>query len=291
MTNSKASRITVKGLIVNLFLSVIKLISGFLGNSVALLADGINSVGDCFSSIIVFIGIRVAKKPADSNHPYGHYKAELISTIVISIILSINAFQILKSSLELIYNSNFSTVRTFTIYAAIISISLKYYIYKETLSVGNETNSPSVIANAMDYKSDILISIGTLIGVVASILGFKILDPVIAIIVSFVIFKMAFYLIMDVVSQIMDEAVVGEELDRVDKIARKIDGVISTHFIRIRRSGAVYLMDLDLVIRHDISFVQAHDISHRVVEAIKNDNPNLAEVRVHFEPFDDGECR
>lgn len=291
MNQIQTSNIALKGLIVNIILSFIKLISGILGNSAALIADGINSVGDCFSSIIVYIGIKIAHKPADENHPYGHYKAELISTIAIAILLSVSAFQIFINALQIIKTNDFAEVKFFTMYAALISIAIKYYIYRETIIIGKKFNSPSTIANAMDYKSDIFISLGTLVGVSASILGYKILDPLIAVFVAVLILKMAFQLILDVVSQIMDEAVEDGYKEKVDSIAKSVDGVVSTHFIRMRKSGAVLLMDLDLVINPNISFIEAHNIAHRVVAKIKKSNSNIAEVRVHFEPFDDGECR
>lgn len=273
------------GIFGNLFLSVLKFAAGILGNSSAMIADAIHSASDVFASFFVYIGLRIAKKPADENHPYGHHKAEVITTMIVGLMLMIAGYEIIKTALNVIKIGNLEIPKSIALYAAVLSIATKEIMYRYTYAAGVKINSPSTIANAKDHRSDAFSSVATLIGIGGAKLGFPIFDPVAGIIVSLFIFKMGYEIIAEAVKQIMDENVDVDMLIRVADIALNVDGVMETHDIRIRQSGSVYLVDMDIVVESNITIAEAHDICEVVRYKIFDDIDNVNEVRVHIDPL------
>lgn len=279
-----AEKWAIIGVIGNVFLAAIKFMAGIFGNSSAMVADAIHSASDIVASFFVFIGLKISKKPADQDHPYGHYKAEVITTLIVGIMLWIAGVEIIKGAITTINTGNIPPPRNIALIAAIASIVSKEIMYRMTYKVGVNINSPSTIANAMDHRSDAYSSVATLIGITGARLGFVILDPMAGIVVSLFIFKMGYEIVIEAVKQIMDESVGEKKLREVEQISQSIDGVVDSHFVRMRRSGSVYLIDMDIVVINSITIQEAHDICERVREKIFCSMDSIEEVRVHIDP-------
>src|SRR6056297_1530062 len=234
------------GIFGNLGLALIKGWAGLVSNSSAMIADAMNSTSDVLSSAFIFASLKIAKKPADKKHPYGHYKVEVIASMVIGLMLGILAYQVVVNGINIIIGGLYSTPGSQALYVALISIAIKEVLFRFTYKAGVESNSPATIANAKDHRSDVFATIATFIGILGARMGYPILDPIAGIIISGFIAKMGFDIMMDAFSQIMDESVGEEKLKKIEKISNSVDGVLETNNIRMRRSGAVYLLDMDI---------------------------------------------
>lgn len=268
----------------NLVLAAIKFWAGIVANSSAMVADAVHSASDIFASLFVFISLKIAQKPADKKHPYGHHKAEVISTIIVGLMLGMAGYHIISSAIGVIRVGEFTVPGRLALYAAVFSILTKELMYRFTYKAGITANSPATIANAKDHRSDAFSSVATFIGILGAILGLPILDPIAGIIVAGFILKMAFDIIMDAVSQIMDENLDQEKIDEVNNIATGVDGVLGTHGIRIRRSGSVILVDMDIEVNRGYTMQMAHDVCEEVRERIFDKLNKVNEVRVHIDP-------
>lgn len=268
----------------NLVLAVLKGIAGVLANSSAMIADAVHSASDIFASLFVYISLKIASKPADEDHPYGHGKAEVISTLIVGIMLAAAGIQIIVSAIAVIRHGNISAPGNLAVYAAVFSIIIKELMYRFTYRAGVRSNSPATIANAKDHRSDAFSSIAALFGIIGAKLAYPVLDPAAGIIVAFFIFKMSYDIVMDALGQIMDESPGQKMIDQIKQFSLIVNGVRSVHDIRVRRSGAVYLIDLDIVVDPEISVKQAHDIADQVRDTLLTHMENILEIRVHVDP-------
>jgi cation diffusion facilitator family transporter len=278
-----AEKWAVIGVVGNLILTVIKFAAGIFGRSSAMVADAIHSASDIFASLFVFISLKIAKKPADESHPYGHHKAEVISTIIVAILLWGAGIQIVRTAIAVASSGNLETPKNIALYAAILSIIVKELMYRFTYRVGVRTNSPSTKANALDHRSDAYSSVATLIGITGAKMGYPILDPIAGIVVSLFIFKIGAEIVFHAVKQIMDANVDNEKIDIIKNISQSVEGVIEAHDVRVRQSGSVYLVDMHIVVESDITIKAAHDISEIARVEIINTLDNISEVMIHLD--------
>lgn len=280
----KAEKWAVIGVVGNLLLTVLKFYAGIVGRSSAMVADAIHSGSDILASLFVYVGLLVSKKPADDEHPYGHYKAEVITTLIVGVMLWLAGIEIVKTAIKTIQSGEISSPHYIALIAAVISILVKEIMYRLTYRVGLEINSPSTIANALDHRSDAFSSIATFIGIGGALLGFPILDPIAGMVVSLFIFRMGYEIIIEAVKQIMDENVDQEKLAKVKEITHSVCGVVDSHEIRMRRNGSVFMVDMDIVVDNKITIEQAHDICEIVRKKLFECNERIEEVRVHIDP-------
>ncbi|MCX7940667.1 MAG: cation diffusion facilitator family transporter, partial [Endomicrobia bacterium] len=162
---------TLIGLIINFFLVIAKFIAGFLGKSQTMIADAIHSLSDGVATLTVFISLNYSRKPADKNHPYGHENIEVLVAIFVSLLILITGILLGYSSLHTFVHKHYVIPKNITIYMAFISILVKEILYRYTHFVGAKLNSPMIIANAYDHRSDAFSSVGALIAITAAKLG------------------------------------------------------------------------------------------------------------------------
>ncbi len=280
-----AEKWAIIGMIGNILLSILKFAAGILGHSSAMIADAIHSASDIIASFFVYIGIKISKKPADEDHPYGHFKAEVVTTLIVGVMLWMAGVEIIKTAIETIRSGDIQTPGMIALVAAAISIGVKEIMYRFTYKAGKKINSPSTIANAMDHRSDAYSSIATLIGIGAAIMGFPIMDPIAGIVVSLFIFKMGYEIVVEAVKQIMDENAGDDMVEEVRTLTENVEGVVDSHGIRIRQSGSVYLIDMDIVVDGTITIKKAHDICEDVRIELHDKMERIEEVRVHIDPI------
>ena len=205
----------ITGLIANGILTIIKFFAGIFGHSQAMIADAINSLFDVLSSLIIYLGIKMAKKPEDNEHPYGHENIEVIVSWIVSIIILLTGLFIGYSAFHTIIDKNYRHPSSIALGAAIIAIIIKEILHRYTLKIGNILNSPAIKANAFDHRSDVLASTSALIGIAGAQMGdsWLFLDPVASLVISVFIMRTGVN-IMKESNRIIMDAVPSEEFIR-----------------------------------------------------------------------------
>lgn len=285
------TRVTLVGSIVNLLLTAIKIVAGIVGKSSAMIADGIHSLSDLASDIVVLIFVPIAGKAKDKNHQYGHGKFETLATLVISLILMVVAIRLVASSVQSILSVLSGNVLPkpgyIALVAAGISIISKEILYRYTAFVARKTNSSACEANAWHHRSDALSSIGSLLGIGgAVILGNKwtILDPIAAAIIGLAILFIALKMAKPPMEELMEKSLNEETEKRITDIILSTEGVRNMHNLKTRRNGQSKIIDCHIRVRRTISIVEAHDIASTVEKNLKQEFGDETQINVHIEP-------
>jgi len=290
--SEKARKITFVGFFINSILSVFKITAGIIGKSNAMLADGIHSLSDFFTDIVVLVGFKFTEKPADKDHNFGHEKYETFATFIIGIALLLAGFDILQGGAVNVYKIAFKNEilprpKLIAIIAALISIFSKEFLFRFTKKVGEKINSPAVIANGWHHRSDALSSIGTLIGIsVAYFLGDKwiIFDPIAAIVVSVFIFKVAFEIMLPAVNELLESSLDEKDVKYISNLIESNQGIKNYHNLRTRRIGSNIAIEAHLMFDKNISLYQAHAISESIEKTLKEYFGKRSIITFHLEP-------
>jgi cation diffusion facilitator family transporter len=283
---SHGLRSTLAGIIVNLCLASIKGIAGVAGHSYALIADAIESLTDVLSSLIVYFGLRVAMRPPDANHPYGHGKAEPMAAVIVSGGLLIAAFVIAYESVINIRTPH-EMPAPFTLIVLAVVVIAKETMFRFTNRVGNSIGSGAVKTDAWHHRSDALTSGLAFVGISIALIGGKgweSADDWAALVASCLIAINAFFLMRPAIGELGD-ALPGTRLnDEIKPVATTVPGVISIEKCFVRKMGFDYYIDLHVVVDGSLPVRQGHLIGHRVKDAIRAAYPRVADVLVHIEP-------
>jgi cation diffusion facilitator family transporter len=277
---------TVLGIIVNLGLAVIKCSAGLLGNSFALVADGLESVTDVFSGLAVYFGLKIAVKPADADHPYGYGKAEPIAGVVVSLALMAAAFGIIYGGIrEITAPSGTPAPYTLVVLAGILII--KELLFRHVAFVGESIGSIAVKSDAWHHRSDALTSGFAFVGISIALLGgpgWEAADGWAALCASLVILYNAWKQLRPAVRELADIAPDVSMEAQVRTIAGRVPGVLGSDKCYVRKMGFTYYVDLHVVVQGELSVREGHRLSHTVEDEILRVLPQVAEVLVHVEP-------
>lgn len=284
-------KVTLTGMFVNVVLSAGKIAAGVFGRSSAMLADGVHSLSDLLTDIIVIAFVRVSSKGRDRSHEFGHGKYETLATLLVSLILIVVAAQMMVSGIGSITNvldgGTIPVPGYVALAAAVISIVAKELLYRYTIAVGRKTGSPAVEANAWHHRSDAFSSIGSLIGISGAIfLGDKwvILDPLVCCCISIAIFVVAVKMAGPSLNELLDGSLPEESEKEIVSLAMSVEGVRNIHNLKTRRSGLSVMVEAHLVVDPDMTVEQAHDISTAVENAIVKKFGNETQISIHIEP-------
>ncbi|UKS28440.1 cation diffusion facilitator family transporter [Paenibacillus sp. HWE-109] len=272
----------IVSIIAYICLSSIKLIIGYVSGSEALKADGLNNATDIVASIAVLIGLKIAQKPADQDHPYGHWKSETIASLVASFIMMAVGLQVLVEAAVSMFQSRGQAPDLISAWAGAFCAMVMYAVYRYNKKLALKINSQSVMAAAKDNFSDALVSVGTVVGIIGAQLNMPWLDPLTAIIVGIIICKTAWDIFREAshhLSDGFDEEIIESYKDTV----MSIEGVEDVKEIRARNYGSNAVVDVILLIQSDLEFQEAHEIATRVEDELKRKS-NVYEVHVHYEP-------
>lgn len=280
-------RVSYITLVLNSILAVIKLLAGFLANSSAMIADGVHTLSDIFSTIIVIISLKISSKKPDHEHQYGHDRFELIFSKILSVVLILSGLWIAYQSINLIISKNIEIPGNFALVAAILSIVTKELMFKYTLKVAKDIDSVSMEADAWHHRSDALSSIGTLIGVGGAILGFPIMDPLAGLVVSALIIKVGFDIYMKSIRGLVDEAADDEVIENILGIIESVEGVKSVGELKTRIFGTQIYVDVNIKVDGCITVHEGHDIASIVHDKIEQGLSEVRHVMVHVEPYQD----
>lgn len=282
----KAIQTTYISIIGNLLLAIAKGITGVFGNSYALVADAIESLTDVFSSALVLFGIKYSTRPADSNHPYGHGRAETLVTFLVVGFLLISATIIAHESVINIQTPH-EIPENYTLIVLAVIIVIKEIFYRIVSKRGKETNSSSLQADAWHHRSDAITSLMAFIGISIAILmgpGYETADDWAALFASFFIVYNAYLIFRPALGEILDEHVYDDLVEEIRRISEQVKGVEGTEKCHVRKTGMTYLVDLHLLVNGNLSVTQGHEISHLAKDKLMEELPELANILIHIEP-------
>ncbi|MCP4459575.1 MAG: cation transporter [Cytophagales bacterium] len=281
-----AIRIVYFSIIANASLALIKWLAGFFGNSYALIADAIESTTDIFSSLLVLVGLKYAKRPADKNHPYGHGKIEPLITFMVVAFLVTSATIIAYESIQNIQTPH-KVPKSWTLIILGGIIIWKEISFRIVIRKSKQTNSSSLRADAWHHRSDAITSIMAFIGISIALIfgkGYETADDWAALLASVFILYNSYLIFRPALGEIMDEHLYDDLLEKVRKESVKVTGVIGTEKCFIRKSGMKYHVDLHAIVDGTISVKEGHNISHQLKDHLRNEIPNLGHVLIHIEP-------
>lgn len=288
----KIYRVTFVGFVVNLVLSIVKLIAGLVGRSGAMVADAVHSFSDLATDVVVIAFARISAKPRDPGHDYGHGKYETLATIIISLALAVVGAGILVDSIERIRivldGGLLPRPGVIALVAAVVSIIVKEILYRYTVRVGRQIQSPSVIANAWHHRSDALSSLGTLVGIgCAYFLGSKwrIADPVAALLVAIFIFKIAFDLIRNGLGELLEQSLPEDVEEEILHIVTANPEVREPHNLRTRRIGASIAIEVHVRMDGRMTVEHSHDLTVEIERRLRERFGEETMIAIHVEPI------
>ncbi|WP_419955785.1 cation diffusion facilitator family transporter [Neobacillus niacini] len=291
MRESLAKKIAWISVISNVILTVGKIIIGWYGNSDAVFADGIHSAADVFASVIVLLVIKIANKPADKEHPYGHGKAEVIVSGIVGILLFLVSIYVVYEGISGFFHE-VETPSFLAMWVAIISYITKIILYRSSLKVAKEHNSKAIEAIAFDHKADIVASIAAAIGVLLSIIGehFNILllhygDKAASIFVAYLIFKISKEMLMEAFDILLERNIDAETLQEYINVVNEFQEVKRIDRIRAREHGHYILVDLRISIDHFKTIKEGHDLAKSIKGRLMERYDNIDEVLIHLNPY------
>lgn len=297
MESEKSSRekgiykVTIVGSIVNFLLLVFKFFAGIAGHSAAMLADAVHSLSDFITDIVVIVFVRIAGKPEDKGHDYGHGKYETLATAIIGLLLLCVGFGIFWNGASSIYTflrgGQLESPGVVALVAALVSIVSKEILYQYTVIQGKKLNSQAVIANAWHHRSDALSSIGTAIGIGGAILlgdHWRVLDPVAAVVVSFFIMKVSVRLLIPCVDELLEKSLPEDVEKEIEQTVLSFPGVSQPHHLRTRRIGNYYAIELHVRMDGKITLEEAHSTATSIENKLKEMFGKGTHVGIHVEP-------
>lgn len=279
-------RSTLIGVIVNASLALIKGIAGFLGNSYALIADAIESASDVVSSLIVVGGLRIAAKPRDENHPYGHGKAEPVAAMIVALSLFVAAATIIFQSIHEIITPHHAP-EPFTLIVLVIVVVTKEALFRFVFSVAETVHSTAVKTDAWHHRSDAITSAAAFVGISIALIGgigYESADDWAALFASAIIIYNAYHLFRPALNEVMDAAPPPQIEEQIRATALAVSGVLKLDKCFVRKMGLDYFVDLHVVVNGDLTVREGHLIGHNVKDAICSSNPRIVDVLIHIEP-------
>ncbi len=288
MNQNSLIRTTLGSVAINIVLAIVKGVIGYLGNSYALIADAIESTSDIFSSTVVFLGLKIATKPADKNHPYGHGKAEPLTIFFVCGFLVISAILIAVQSIRHIFTPH-PTPAPFTLYVLAGIILLKELTYRIILARSKTLHSAALRAEAWHHRSDALTSFAALVGISIALYGgpgYEVADDWAALFTAVLILVNAYLLFRPALSEMMDEHKYPELETQIRSLSHEVSGVIDTEKCYVRKMGMQYYVELHLIVDGNISVRKGHEIAHLLKDTLRASLPLIADVLIHVEPDD-----
>lgn len=280
-----AVKVSSVSIVLNIILSLLKLLAGIFGKSMAMLSDAIHSLSDVFGSIIVIVGVKVSKRKEDSEHQYGHERMECLASLALGAILFVTGALLIYEGIKKIYvGEEISTPGMIALIAAIISIVAKEGMYWYTKISADKINSDALRAEAWHHRSDALSSVGSLIGVAGAMLGIKILDPIMAGIIGLVIIKVSFDIVKEAVDKMVDKACDDDTVNEMKALVLSIEGVEGLDLIKTRMFGTKIYVDIEISANGDLLLRQSHEIAETVHDNIERQFADVKHCTVHVNP-------
>ena len=282
-----ATHVSVVSIVWNLILSVCKLLAGIFAPSGAMISDAVHSASDVFSSVVVIIGVRIASRDSDKEHPYGHERMECVAAIILATVLCITGLWIGWGACKNIFSGAYESLAVPGVpamLAALLSIVTKEAMFWYTRAYAKRIDSGALMADAWHHRSDSLSSIGALIGIGGARLGFPILDPAASVVICVFIEKAAYEIFMDAVDKMVDKACDEETEKGLARCALDQEGVLGVDLLHTRVFGNKIYVDIEIRADGEGTLRQAHAIAERVHDSIEKNFPKVKHIMVHVNP-------
>lgn len=282
-----ATKVSIVTIIGNVILSLFKLYAGVFAKSGAMISDAVHSASDVFSTLIVILGVKMASKESDKEHPYGHERMECVAALVLAIVLGITGLGIGYSGILKIFAGDRTSLAVpglLALAAAIISIISKEAMYWYTRGAAKKINSGALMADAWHHRSDALSSIGSMIGILGARLGLPVLDPIASVVICIFILKAAFDVFKDAIDKMMDKACEDEVVDEMCRVISRQEGVMGIDQIKTRLFADKIYVDIEIQADGEETLTKAHTIAQRTHDEIEGAFPRVKHCMVHVNP-------
>ena len=281
---NKVSGITIMA---NLLLSVMKLLAGLIAHSNAMISDAIHSASDVFSTFVVIIGIKLASKKADKEHPYGHERLECVAAIVLSMVLFVTGLGIGATALKNITSGDYNNIAVpgvLALIAAVVSIAVKEAMYWYTRYNAKKIDSSALMADAWHHRSDAFSSVGALIGIAGARLGFPVMDSIASLVIFVFIIKAAYDIFKDAIDKMVDHACDDATVSQIRECVTNHKDVLGIDMLQTRIFGNKIYVDLEIATDASYTLSEAHTIAESVHDDIEKNFPKVKHIMVHVNP-------
>ena len=283
-----ANRVSMVSIVGNIALALGKLLAGIIAHSNAMISDAVHSASDVFSTIVVIIGIRLASKESDKNHPYGHERLECVAAIVLAMVLFITGLGIGMEALKNILSGNYNELQIpgmLALIAAIVSIVSKEAMFWYTKINPRRIDSSALMADAWHHRSDAFSSVGALIGIAGARLGFPIMDSIASLVIFVFIIKAAYDIFRDAVDKMVDHSCDDETEKQISDCVMENEAVEGIDLLQTRIFGNKIYVDIEIALDGSLPLQKAHDIAEEVHYDIERKFPKIKHIMVHVNPM------
>lgn len=284
-----ANKLAFVGIAGNVVLSALKLLAGVLGSSAAMISDAVHSLSDVAATAIAYAGARIAGKSPDTNHPYGHERFECLASVVLGIILACTGIGIGYAGISSIWAyvngaADIAIPSLLPAVAALVSIVAKEAMARYTLHWARVAKSDAFKADAQHHRSDALSSVGALIGIGASMLGFPLGDPLASVVICLLILHMAYEVLSEAVDKMMDSSCDQQTEEALERCISAAPGVVRLDMLRTRKFGSRVFVDAEIAVDRELSLVAAHDVAENTHDRIERCFPDVKHIMIHVNP-------
>ena len=281
-----AIRVSIVSVAVNILLSVLKLAAGLIAHSGAMVSDAVHSASDVFSTFVVMIGVHMASKEADEEHPYGHERMECVAAIVLAAVLFATGLAIGYTGLEQLLGGyeEIKVPGALALLAAVVSIGVKEWMYWYTVLAAKKINSGALKADAWHHRSDALSSVGALFGIAGARMGYPFLDCVASVVICAFVIKAAYDIFKDAVDKMLDTACDKDTVKKLQKIILNQPGVLGISKLTTRIFGSKIYVDVEIEADGDMTLRAAHEVAENVHHAIEQGASDVKHCMVHVNP-------
>lgn len=282
-----AMKVSVISIIVNIGLSLLKLLAGVIARSGAMISDAVHSASDVLSTFVVIVGVRLADKKPDNEHPYGHERMECVAAVVLAVVLAGTGIGIGLSGIQKIAASDSEELAVpgvLALIAAAVSIAVKEIMYQYTKRAAKKIDSGALMADAWHHRSDALSSVGSLAGILGARMGLPVLDPLASVIICVFIEKAAIDIFRDAIDKMVDKSCPEEIVASMKNVISHTGGVLGIDVLKTRLFGSKVYVEVEIQVDPEKTIVAAHEIAETVHDAIEEGFPNVKHCTVHVNP-------
>lgn len=290
MTEYVVKKVALISIAVNFLLSCLKITAGIIAFSGAMISDAVHSASDVFSTVIVLIGVKISRKEADKEHPYGHERMECVAAIILSVVLFLTGVGIGLSGLQKIFTTDSNRLVVPGILAlitAVFSIITKEWMFWYTKYYAKKINSGALLADAWHHRSDALSSIGSFIGILGARLGFPAMDPIASVIICLFIGKASYDIFKDALDKMVDKSCDDRVMEQLREVILDQSGVIRIDKLFTREFGNRIYVDVEIAADGKKTLCETHAIAESVHSQIEKQFPNVKHIMVHVNPDTD----
>ena len=284
LTEATVMKVSKTSIAANIILSALKLAAGLAASSGAMISDAVHSASDVFSTLIVMAGVKMSRKEADKEHPYGHERMECVAAIILAVVLFVTGMGIGYNGIQKIASGSYENLAVpgvIALEAAVMSIVVKEWMFWYTRYYAKKVNCGALMADAWHHRSDALSSVGSFIGIFGARLGFPVMDPAAGVLICIFIIKASYDIFKDAVDKMVDKACDDSTIEQIQRAVLDQKGVVRIDDITTRAFGNRIYVDVEIAADGTKTLCETHAIAEAVHACIENEFPNVKHIMVH----------